>query len=182
MNLKELIKYEKRISKLLLSCVSKDETRRSMLNCVNHFSRLKMLVSTDGHRAFLSGSLYDPELADKSLNINTFTSIKHEFPNVTAIFCESKVLKGKCINVSISEGNSGDSGEKPSLTYFYENGNANFENDGHDGKPLFALNSKYLTPLKGFYYDVFYTSSTGAVVFKLHDETKDYMVIMPVKI
>ena len=189
MNLKELLKYEKTLIKLLKTCASKDVIRQGLLNQICHYEPLKMLVSTDGHRACLSFSMYDPTMANKSIDLENYRVTEASFPRMEQVFCESKLKKADAKSFFIHEHKIVKSKSvKPNMVYFYDDGrielvlpDESIRMETSKEGFLFALNANYLTELAGKGYEVWCSKPLAPVYFKLNDECRDYMVIMPIK-
>jgi hypothetical protein len=190
MNLKELLKYEKTLIKLLKTCANKDETRKGILNQICHYEPLKMLVSTDGHRACFSFSMYDPTMANKSIDLENYRVSEAHFPRMENVFCESKLKKADAKSFFIHEHKIVKSkvGKKPNMVYFYNDGRIEIVLPDESPRMetskegfLFAINANYLSELAGKGYEVWCSNPLNPVYFKLNEECRDYMVIMPIK-
>lgn len=178
MNFNQITKYEKKLSDCLMNCVSKDETRIHLTGII-HYSNIGALVSCDGHKMFANFCHYDDSLKDKILNPETFQTIKREYPRIETII-PKKTLK--TIKVKIEKHHylkaCKDNEYSPKL-YFYD------DHCSHEKKDnaLFCINASFIKPLAdGTIYTIEFNNALSPIVFKLHDELKDFMIIMPIKL
>ena len=103
-------------SKLLINCISKDETRRQLTGFC-HVENIKTLCSTDGHRACLLKSRYNEELKNTIVCNKTFTVIEGEYPKISQVIPDIK--NSQLYNLEIKKHHSA----KNTNVYMYKNEN-----------------------------------------------------------
>ncbi len=164
----------KKLYSILKNCVSKDETR-PFLQGVYHCSKLKALVSTDGHKLAVMQTMYNDNLKDIIINEN-FQEINREYPNINRVIPNTEKYK---IDTWKIEKYHYVKEKKIKKIYFCKNGEISFD---ASSKFLFCLdanNLKYIAD--GSSYEIKYFNKLKPIVINLRNDFIDYVLVMPVR-